>query len=340
MLRLYRLAFLIICLPISGIAARADETDAPPQSDRNRPQPAISEGPAMPSARGSHAGAVLDGGIVVIASGSAWSDDGTTKKWLSDTLLYNAAKWHSGPALPHPVAEAAYASDGKRLYIVGGFTAVDAPSADTFSLSLDRERKLGIESLPALPFKHVGGAAAILDGRLYLAGGYADGKETSALWALDLRESPPRWIKRSPIPAERRAYSVLVAVGGQLYLLGGMTTDGEAMRVFKDVFRYDPGSDKWQGMGELPTAGYCWSAVPIDEGGRKLLVGGRADSAIHDDLWIVDLSDLSVMGIGRTVITTTCAPLLRINRSTYWLVGGEPDANKSRTARVTQIRLP
>src|SRR5262249_47181912 len=112
-----------------------------------------------------------------------------------------------------------------------------------------------------------------------------------------------------------------------------------SIRVFKDVFQYDPRANAWRTLGELPAAGYCWAALPLANDNHQLLVGGRADGAIHDDLWIVDLSNLSVRGIGRSVITQTCAPLVKINSSTYWLIGGEPDGNKHRTEKVTQIRL-
>ncbi len=299
----------------------------------------ITEGPALPSARGSHAGAILDEHVVVVASGSAWSADGKTKSFLTDTLLFDAGKWRAGPPLPHPAVEAAYASDKEHLYIVGGFTEVDKPSADGFILSLDRDNKLQIETLPALPVRNVGGAAAVLDDRLYLAGGYADGKLTNDIWVFDLSKSVRQWVHGPPLPSEPRAYSTLVAAGDQLYLLGGMAAEGNAMRVFKDVYQYDPQRDKWRKRGELPTAGYCWAATPIDEGEHELLIGGRADGAIHDDLWIVNLTNLSVRGIGRSIVTQTCAPLVRLNSSTFWLIGGEPDANKHRTEKVTQIRL-
>lgn len=300
----------------------------------------IDEAPPLPSARGSHAGATLAGNVVV-ASGSSWSADRTTKSFLSDTLVFNGnGKWTAGPPLPHPVVEAAYASDGKRLYLVGGLTALDSPSADAFALSLNGSTKLSIEKLPSFPNKHVGGAAAVLDGKLFVVGGYADGKVSNKVWILDCSDPESEWTEGPALPAESRAYGALINAGGQLYLLGGMTSDGPKMRVFKDVFRFDPTGQQWKKYGELPAGGYCWTAAVTDEKEQLLLVAGRADGAIHDDIWLVDLADLSARGLGRSVITTTCAPLVRINDSTFWLLGGEPDSNKTRTARVTQIRLP
>jgi N-acetylneuraminic acid mutarotase len=282
---------------------------------------------------------MLNDSVVVVASGSAWSADRMTKSFLSDTLVYAAGKWKPGPPLPHPAVEAAFASDKQHLYIVGGLTGADTPSADAFDLSLDREGRLRIESLPPLPVQHLGGAAAVLGGRIFLAGGYADGKITNRMWELDLSQAMRHWVDGPQFPAEPRAYSALVAAGGELYMLGGMVAEGKSMRVFKDVFQFSPKSNTWKKYGELPTAGYCWAAVPIDKDEHELLVCGRADGVIHDDLWIVELSNLSVRGIGRSVITQTCAPLVRITGSMFWLIGGEPDADKHRTEKVTQIRL-
>jgi N-acetylneuraminic acid mutarotase len=334
------IAILIVAQAVGRCAVEGNDTTPLAQSRQSVRVVEVSEAPAMPTARGSHSGAMLGGQAVVVASGSAWSDDRTTKRWLPDTLLFDDGKWKPGPPLPHPAVEAAFASDGQRLYIVGGLTGVDMPSADSFALSLDGKQRLRIESLPQFPVRHIGGAAAILDGRLFVAGGYDDGEVTNRLRMLELNKPAGDWLDRSPIPGEARAYAALVAAGGQLYLLGGMTMDGQAMRVFKDVFEYQPMTDSWKHVGELPAAGYCWAVAAIDEDGRQLLVGGRADGAIHDDLWIVDLADLSVRGVGRTVLPTTCAPLVQIDAATFWLIGGEPDSNKTRTARVTQIRLP
>jgi N-acetylneuraminic acid mutarotase len=300
----------------------------------------IDEAPAMPSARGSHAAAKLSDHVVVV-SGSSWSADRTTKSFLSDTLLFNGdGRWTSGPQLPHPAVEAAYASDGERLYIIGGLRDLNSPSGDVFALSLDNSAKLRIAKLPEFPSKHVGGAAAIVDNQLFVVGGYADGKVTNKVWTLDCENIGKGWSEGPALPAEARAYAALINAGRQLYLLGGMTTDGEKMRVFKDVFQFAPADKSWQRLGELPAAGYCWTAAVANTDEDMLLVAGRADGAIHDDIWLVDLSNLSTRGLGRSVITTTCAPLIRIDDTTYWLIGGEPDANKTRTARVTQIRLP
>src|SRR6476660_3279523 len=136
------LLFAILLLDQALYLCATVEADPLPSAKANARKANVMNGPALPFGRGSHAGAMLQGHVVVVASGSAWSKDGTTKQWLSDTLLFRDGKWSTGPSLPHPAVEAAFASDRNHLYILGGLTNVDKPSADAFELSLDRDGRL------------------------------------------------------------------------------------------------------------------------------------------------------------------------------------------------------
>ena len=307
-----------------------------PQQERPTSLAKISAGPSLPSGRGSHAGAKI-GGRIVVAGGTSWSDDRTKKSFLADTLIFDDKAWKPGPSLPHAVAEGAFAADADHLYLIGGLSEVDKAFADVFELSFDGSSQLRVKSMSPLPLAQYGGAATVLDWRLYVAGGFVGGQATNRCWSLDLSR-PDQWVEINSLPTEARAYPALLAAANKLYLLGGMVPVKESMRVFKDVFEYDASSDHWRKFGELPVSGYCWSAVPTDISGN-VLVGGRADGQIHDDLWLLDLLSLSARSIGSSVITTTCAPLVRLGPSKYWLIGGEPNSNMSRTPLVTEIEL-
>lgn len=293
----------------------------------------------MPTALGSHAAGMLEGRLLVVAGGSNWSQDRTKKFFHADTQLCEAGKWKPGPSLPQPAVEASFACDGKMLCLVGGLRALDTPTNQVVALSADREMGARVTSLPDFPVLHSGGAAAILNSRLYVAGGFVAGRLTNKFWMLDLGGPSKKWIELPPFPGESRAYPALVDAGGQLYLLGGLVAIEKTKHVFKDVFQFDPQSTTWRRIGELPAAGYCWRAASLGAAGHQLVVGGRADEAIHDDLWIVDLPNLTTRSIGQSVTPTTCAALARVDESTFWLMGGEPDANKTRTNRITEIRF-
>jgi N-acetylneuraminic acid mutarotase len=296
----------------------------------------VTEGPALPSGRGSHAGGVVNGHAVV-AGGTAWSADKKTKSWLSDSLVYRDEQWSPGPALPHAVSEPAFASDGKSLYVVGGRRGAAEINDDAFRL-VEADGKLRWDELPRLPVGLSANGGAILGGELFIACGATSDGPTNRVLSLDVTSSDAKWRERAPLPGPARMYPALVACGRSLYLFGGMrTVPQRGMEVFADAYRYDPKSDAWQRLPDLPARGYCWAASPIDD--ATVLIAGRADGAIHDEVWHVNLADMRVRSAGNAVIQATCAPLLRLANDTWWLVGGEPDSNKNRTERVSVIRV-
>ena len=159
---------------------------------------------------------------------------------------------------------------------------------------------------------------------------------TNHMWSLDVKGAKATWQQRKPLPGPQRMYPALVACGPYLYLFGGMRPGKSGMEVFSDAYRYDPKADAWQQLADLPARGYCWAGSAIDD--HTILLAGRADGVIHDELWRVSVNDMRVQSGGRQLVQATCAPLVRIAPNTWWLIGGEPDSSKTRTEKVTVIQ--
>ena len=70
----------------------------------------------------------------------------------------------------------------------------------------------------------------------------------------------------------------------------------------------------------------------------EVLIAGRADGQIHSDIDVLELETFTSRRIGQTVIQTTTAPLIEVAPHEWWLIGGEPDSNKTRADRVSVIR--
>lgn len=298
----------------------------------------VSEGPALPAGRGNHAGGVV-GGRAVVAGGTAWSADRKTKHWLKDSLIFSDGKWSPGPPLPHAVSEPMFASDDSGLYIAGGRRGAAETNDAVYRLS-DVDGKLTWNPLAKLPMTWTAGAGGIIDGQLVVTCGSTNNAMTNQTWSLDITSGDATWRACKPLPGPPRMYPAVAACGKFLYLFGGMRPTEEqgkrAMEVFNDVYRYDPKADAWERLPDLPAKGYCWAASAIDA--DSVLLTGRADGAIHDDVWRVNLSDMRVQGVGRLTIQTTCAPLVGIDANTWWLISGEPDSLKTRTEKVTIIK--
>ena len=298
----------------------------------------IDEPPALPIARAGHVGGMVDGRVFV-AGGSNWSDDRSTKNWLGDSYVFAEGKWQKGPMLPEPTSDAFYAYDANGLYIAGG-TDGKNQTAKSYRLSTTSP-EAAWESLAPLPRVMSDGSGAIIGGAFYVACGYVGKTLSSELWALDITEPHAKWRPRSSLPGPPRAYPALVACGGHLYLLGGLVLSNEhpTMKVLQDTYRYDPATDQWQRLDDLSFGGYAWSAAAVDE--RHILLTARAseNANVSNGIWMVNIDDMTKTKIAQTVIPTCCAPLVQVDRATWWLLGGEPAAARVRTPRVTAITL-
>ena len=105
----------------------------------------------------------------------------------------------------------------------------------------------------------------------------------------------------------------------------------------QDVYQYNPDKDSWLRLKDLPWPGYAWYGSSIDE--NHIILAGRADGKIYNDIYLIDVRDMTTQKIGEAIIQTTTAPLIKIRSDELWLIAGEPDSNKNRTNRITCIGL-
>lgn len=109
---------------------------------------------------------------------------------------------------------------------------------------------------------------AVLDGRLYVAGGFAQGRgvQSAAFEAFD--PTTGSWATLAPLP-EARDHAGLTAIGDLLYLTGG-NAEGFAPRA--NLWIYDPRADRWSTGPQMPDRRSAHAAV--EAGGRLYVVGG------------------------------------------------------------------
>lgn len=304
-----------------------------------RRQARLSAGPPLPAGRASQAGGNV-GGSAIIVGGSNWNQDRTIKHWFADSLICKDGQWVPGPSLEHPVAEMAYASDGSALYLAGGTDGTH--KLDRVYRFRSQDDRIVAENLPPLPVATSACAGALLGGTFYVASGYSsDGSMTDRFWALNVSKHDAKWTPCAPAPAPLRAYPTMVACDGRLYLLGGCAVENATTRPFREVFktvhRYDPKSNAWARLPDLPTGGEGWVADAIDR--QHLLVVGRGDTKPYDEVWEVDVRDLTTRGIASLPEPTFGGPLVRMGSGRWWFIGGELTAPKSRTPTVTVITV-
>ena len=242
----------------------------------------------MPTARYLMAAGAIDGKIYVVGGSTSYSSrtnklevyDPATDTWTTKTNM---------PTERHQLA--AGAIDGK-LYVVGGSTydsphrlishvaklEVYDPATDTWSTKAN------------MLTSREGLAAAAIDGKLYVVGGY-NGSYTTTPPVRDFEPAlevydpaTNTWSTKANIPTPR-ANPAAVAIDGKLYVVGGRSVDGYATGL--DVLEvYDPVTDTWSTKANMPTGRHGLAAVPIF--GLLYAVGGRNSQGLSKKLEVYD----------------------------------------------------
>lgn len=143
----------------------------------------------------------------------------------------------------------------------------------------------GWHTLAEFPQPRTEHSAAALDGRLYVAGGFAaDPALPTQLFIYD--QATGEWREGAPLP-EGRHHAGMAAYGGRVYLVGGYAGGpGEEWRAQETLFVYDVASDAWRAGPPMPEPRGA-HAVAVTDDGRLHVIGGaagapRADHFVFD----------------------------------------------------------
>jgi DNA-binding CsgD family transcriptional regulator/N-acetylneuraminic acid mutarotase len=177
-------------------------------------------------------------------------------------LPADVSRWQGRMPLSLPRARLALALHEGRLYAIGGDTA-DGVTGQVAIYDL-QGNIWGPGADKPTPVANT--VAAVLEGRVWVPGGYAaEGEVTDVLEVYDPQAD--QWSSAAPLPAPRCAYG-LTTLEGQLYLIGGW--DGHSY--VDTVYRYDPQGDAWSREAPLGTRrGFLGAATLSD---RIYAVGG------------------------------------------------------------------
>jgi N-acetylneuraminic acid mutarotase len=245
-------------------------------------------------------GIVRDRLFIVGESPSSVSE--TDSRPTAPTLAYNLS-WgiwdqpSTRASRPFPDSHhAAEVWDGK-LYLFGGMgpaagkTQIYDPDADRWTLG------------PDLPFAAGSSASALINGKIFVAGGIVGNRETTGRMAM-FDPTTGRWTERAPLPLPRN-HTASATDGRRLYVFGGRGPgSGDANVVangFADVQIYDPATDTWttssdsgSGVPQLPQArGGMGKAAYIDGefyvfGGETKDGGGAVSGGVYSRVDIYD----------------------------------------------------
>ena len=190
---------------------------------------------------------------------------------------------------------------GDELYLWGGFSYFDPFTyQDGFRLS-HRNGTWEWAPMPDLPSPAAGAGICAIGEKIYHFGGMDYDHERmltnsdrhgnhsglgSRLLVLDVGDLDSGWKALPRCPGTARWYPAVAAVGGQVYVLGGLSgsdnPSGQSCTVV-DSWRYDPARSQWERLADLPIASGNFPTGEIIYGDRYLvLVGGYQYESVLD----------------------------------------------------------
>lgn len=177
--------------------------------------------------------------------------------------------WRYLGALPTARSNSAIVAYDNQIYSIGGITTQGVYGGlDLFDPQTNTWTTLTDKPLPVFDAR-----AAVINGLIYVPGGYPDLNDLQPTNILDIYEtSTGQWHSGAQLPIPLSGYG-LVAFEGQLFIFGGW--DGTKYR--DSVFSYDPTTDAWQEHTSMPTARAYPGAA--EASGKMYVIGG-----IYNDL--------------------------------------------------------
>ena len=196
--------------------------------------------------------------------------------------------WMTGAPAPTARTEVAVAALDGLIYVVGGFEQSSSWRSPQSSASTKVEVYDPVTnrwaSRPDLPMGLHHAGAAVLDGALYVVGGFTVSEDT--LWnpsdrVFRFNPAGGTWTERAPLPTARGGLAVTI-LQGKLYAVSGY--DGQRNLTAVEV--YAPARDQWTAVAPLPTPRDHLAAIAIGE--TLYAIGGRVRLDYRENLSTVE----------------------------------------------------
>jgi len=214
---------------------------------------------------------------------------------VPDILIYDPAadRWHKGPGIPPHRRRGAsgVAVHEGLIYLVGGNRRGHMSGYVAWLDAFDPATGRWTE-LPDAPHARDHFHAAVIDGKLYAAGGRRSAHDLGNALARTVGEvdvydiEARRWnTLAAPLPTQR-AGTASAVIGGKLVVMGGESLKQEPAH--REVEAWDPKTARWQALPALPVGRHGAQAAHLD--GKVYIAAGSANRGGGpelDDLWSI-----------------------------------------------------
>jgi N-acetylneuraminic acid mutarotase len=182
------------------------------------------------------------------------------------------------------VTHAGIATDGIDIYLASGYTSNTAGTGQIFGTRQVWKYNVVQNSytkLPDLPITTASGQLEYLNGKLHYIGGTNAARtlDLGTHYALNLNNLIGGWATLAALPNPRH-HAGSAVFGGKIYYIGGQHGHDDNLVTQKDVHAYDPATNTWTKMADMPVPagvngrGHISSGVTV-MGNRILVLGGE-----------------------------------------------------------------
>jgi N-acetylneuraminic acid mutarotase len=202
-------------------------------------------GHSMPLARSEHAVAEFNGNVWVLGG----YPPGRLPSNVVQIFDPATSRWSLGPTLPQPIHHMMVTAVGGKLYLIGGEingASTGRPAVYVANTWVHDPGVGGWVARAPMPTARSGGGKAVIDGKIYVAGGRPPGG--SAFEVYD--PATNKWEKLPDLPTQRN-HLAMVAIGGKIIVAGGRVDDVDSERL-TTVEIYDPKTRLWTKGAPLP----------------------------------------------------------------------------------------
>ncbi|MSQ23559.1 MAG: kelch repeat-containing protein [Chloroflexi bacterium] len=183
--------------------------------------------------------AELDGRIYVIGGYPS------TRVYVDSVEVYDSEsdQWWFAKPVPQPLHHTMAASVNGKLYVIGGEISPTGVANQSLYLNTVYEYDPQSDSWigkAAMPTERSGGSAAVIGGRIYVAGGRPPHGHDFAVYEPLL----DRWTVLPDVPTQRN-HLAAAAIGGKFYLAGGRFGGGVGSEMTDRLEVFNPSTNEW-----------------------------------------------------------------------------------------------
>ncbi|MFD3163282.1 Kelch repeat-containing protein [Herpetosiphon sp. NSE202] len=265
----------------------------------------------IPLARFEAGGAIVGDSLYVI--GGFY----TNQVQATDTVFaYNIStnQWRICANIPEAITHAPVVADGNLIYVLGGYIG-DSPGGSTQHVWVYNTITNAWSRGPDLPEDRGAAGATKLGREIHFFGGAHRRDRQLEEWDSDqhfvLNLDSQVWRTAAPMPNARNHLGA-ATLNGSVYAIGGQYLAAESTSSQVEVDRYDPVTDSWTRVADLPKGrGHITSSV-FEVDGRIMVVGGSVNGGDYGlasaDVMLYDPNDdvwmklTSIPGVRKTPV--------------------------------------